>query len=301
MEHGTLIRSNENIGDGVIPKIKAYIELTKPRALMMIVFTTGLSYLIAATDAINPVHLFYTLFGVCIAGGGSLALNQHMERELDSRMERTRSRPIPSGRIKSNHAFIYGMAMMIVGYAFLWLAVNPLCSLATIACGVSYLYMYTPLKLRSSFSSFVGAIPGGLLPVMGWTAARGKLEIGAWILFVILFLWQIPHALIISIRHHRDYESVGMRQLPIISTYMTTKRQIMLNVLVLVPVTILPAFVNMTNYRYPIFALILGFLLFLQVLDYVMRSRETAASRVFVSLTAYLPLLLLAMYFDKPV
>ncbi|QTD53036.1 heme o synthase [Sulfidibacter corallicola] len=281
-------------------KSLVYLELTKPRALAMIVFTTGLSYLIAATRTVDTYHLLLTCFGVTLSAGGSLALNQYMERELDSRMARTRSRPIPSGRVDPRAAAIFGWSTMLAGYAFLWLVINPACSIATMVCGISYNFLYTPLKLRSSFSSWVGAIPGGMLPIMGWVAARGKLEIGAWILFSILFLWQIPHALIISIRHQKDYESAGMKQLPIISHHLTSRRQMVLNVLVLVPVSVMPFYMNMTEILYPITALILGFWLYVAVVRYALNVTEGTARFVFISLTAYLPLLLLAMFFDKP-
>jgi len=280
---------------------KALLDLTKPRALVMITFTTGLGYLIAVTTAIDWRVLAHLVFGVVLSSGGSLALNQYMERDLDARMERTRHRPIPSGRISARAALVFGTFCSLVGYGHLALFVNLTCSLATIACGTSYLFLYTPLKLRSSFSSFVGAIPGGLLPVMGWAAARGRLELGAWVLFVILFLWQIPHALIISIRHSKDYQGVGMKQLPIITDSRASRRQMVFNVLVLIPVTVLPGFLNMTEDIYPVIALALGFLLLNQVLQYTFKVTEQSAKRVFIALSAYLPLLLLAMYLDKPV
>lgn len=284
----------------LLEKAWALVALTKPRALLMIVFTTCLAFMIALTEPVRWLSLLHTALGVLIAAAGSLALNQYMERGLDSKMARTRSRPLPSGRLAPLTALILGVLFMSGGYLYLWLLVNPACSIATMACGASYLLLYTPLKARSSFSSFVGAVPGGLLPVMGWVAARGRLEIGAWVLFVILFLWQIPHALIISIRHREDYAGAGMKQLPLVSDQWTSHRQIVLNVLVLIPVSILPTFLNMTEFVYPFVALLLGFFLLAQAIVYVMRVTDAAAKRVFISLTAYLPLLLLAMYLDKP-
>jgi len=289
------------LADRTLPSsLGVFVELTKPRALAMIVFTTCFSALIAATGPIQLLALLHLALGVGLAGGGALVMNQYMERQLDARMARTQDRPLPSGRIKPGAALTYALLLQIAGYPYLWLLVNPPCCLATMACGVSYLYFYTPLKLRTSFSSFVGAIPGGLLPVMGWTAARGRLEVGAWVLFVILFLWQIPHALIISIRHASDYAAVGMRQLPLVTSPLTCKRQMLLNILVLVPVSALPAFLNMTENVYPFVALGLGFLLFWQVAAFVANDTRRTEQRVFVALTAYLPLLLLAMYLDRP-
>ena len=281
-------------------RLAAAVELAKPRVLAMIVFTTLLTYLIAATDPLVPAHMLHTALGVLFAAGGALALNQHMEHHLDSKMARTLHRPIPSGRISPRAAFVLGMSTMIFGYVYLWVAVNPGCSIATMICGISYLYMYTPLKLRSSMSTFVGAIPGGMLPIMGWFAARDRLEIGAWILFAILFLWQIPHALIISIRHQNDYRRVGMKQLPIISKPLTTNRQMILNILILIPITIMPYYVNMTEIIYPITALVLGFALFVFVVRFGMVRDSRSAKSVFLALNAYLPLLLLIMYLNKP-
>ena len=281
-------------------QLKTLVELIKPKALLMIVLATCMGYLIATVEAVDLMHLFHMGLGVGLAAAGSLALNQHMERKLDAQMARTRNRPLPSGRITPKIAFIYGVLLMLSGYTYLWQLVNPACSIATIACGLSYLYLYTPLKRRSSFSSFVGAIPGGLLPVMGWVAARGQLELGAWLLFVILFLWQIPHALIISIRHQDDYQAVGMKQLPLVSHGLTSRRQMILNVLILLPVSIMPAFINLTQNTYPFVALLLGLFLFFFVVRYSFNPSDKAAKQVFLMLNLYLPLLLLALYLDKP-
>lgn len=281
-------------------KLVAILELTKPRALLMIVFTTLLSALIAATRSPHWLLLLHTAFGVALAGGGSLALNQHMERDLDSQMERTASRPLPSGRLSATLAFWVGLGAMISGYIYLWFTVNPRCSIATMICGFSYLYLYTPLKRHSSLSTFVGAIPGGMLPIMGWLAVRNKMEIGAWILFAILFLWQIPHALIISIRHRKDYHRAGMKQLPLISQQLLSYRQMVFNVLILIPLTITPYYFNMTEEIYPLVALGLGFLLFVVVVRYSMLRSPHTAKHVFIALNAYLPILLLAMYLDRP-
>lgn len=275
-------------------------ELTKPRALVMIIFTTVISYLIAITEPASWPIILHLSFGTALSGGGSLALNQWMERKLDARMKRTRERPLPSGRLSPTVAFVFGFTIMMVGYGWLWYFVNLACCIATVICGVSYLLMYTPMKLTTSFSSFVGAIPGGMLPVMGWTAARDQMEVGAWVLFTVLFLWQIPHALIISIRHKEDYASVGMKQLPIVSDNKTSNRQLLLNTLVLIPVSLLPYFLNMTEEVYPLIAGLLGLGLTVLSIQYITKTNEQTAKRLFISLSAYLPLLLLAMYFDKP-
>ncbi len=285
---------------GFSEKLRAYVALTKPRALAMIVFTSALSYLIAATRAIDLGHLAATCFGILLAGGGSLALNQYMERRLDSQMARTRDRPIPAGKVSATEAAVFSWVTMLTGYAFLWFFINPLASMATMACGVSYNFMYTPMKRYSSFSSWVGAIPGGMLPIMGWTAVRNELELGAWVLFSILVLWQIPHALIISIRHQKDYAAVGMKQLPLIAPYLTSARQMVINVLILVPISVMPFFLNMTELTYPLGALILGFVLYVLVVRYAFQPNDHHAKWVFIALNAYLPLLFLLMYFDRP-
>jgi len=294
------VMSQDNPTATLSNRLVAVVELTKPRVLAMIVFTTLLSSLIAATGPLDPALMLHTALGVFFAAGGALALNQHMEHHLDSKMARTLHRPIPSGRISPRAAFLLGMSTMLFGYTYLWMVVNPGCSIATMICGLSYLYLYTPMKLRSSMSTFVGAIPGGMLPIMGWFAARGKLEIGAWILFAILFLWQIPHALIISIRHQNDYRRVGMKQLPIISKPLTTNRQMILNILILIPITVMPFYVNMTGVFYPIAALVLGFGLFVFVVRFGMVRDASSAKAVFIALNAYLPILLLIMYLNKP-
>ena len=284
----------------LVAKMLAVIALTKPRALVLIVYTTCLGYLIAATRAIELFHLAQVAFGVGLAAAGSLALNQHMERHLDAKMTRTRHRPLPAGRLDPDTALVLGWVAMTGGYLYLWFWIGPACSIATMICGFSYLYLYTPLKKKTSYSSWAGAIPGAMLPVMGWLAVRDRPEIGAWILFTILFLWQIPHALIISLRHRDDYHRAGMKQLPLISPDSTTRRHILFNVLALVPVTLLPYFFNMTESLYPLSAVVLGGLLSWATLDFAKGRSRTAANRLFLSLTVYLPLLLMIMYLDKP-
>ena len=281
-------------------RFTTFLELTKPRALVMIIFTTLLAYFIAETGTFNWLHILNTTFGVGLAAAGSLALNQYMERDTDSKMQRTASRPLPSGRVSPGLVFTLGFCAMIFGYAYLWVFINPACSIATMICGLSYLYLYTPMKLRSSFSTLVGAIPGGMLPIMGWVAARNQLEIGAWILFAILFLWQIPHALIICIRHKEDYQRVGMKQLPLISKLSLSNRQMVYNIIILIPLSMAPYYFHMTENVYPVIALILGLSLLICSIHYRWSKSTSSAKYLFMALNAYLPLLLLAMYFDRP-
>ncbi len=279
-------------------KLKAYFELTKPRALVVIVFTTCLGFLIAETRSIHWLSFAYLALGTAVAAAGSLALNQHLERKRDALMERTKFRPIPSGRITSKQALIFGWLLMLSGYGALWLLVNPSCSVATMLCGFSYLYLYTPLKYTTSLSSFVGAIPGALLPIMGWIGSQGRMELGAWLLFTILFLWQIPHALIIAIRYREDYARAGMRQLPVIASNFAAARQMLVHVVILVPTSLMPTLFRLTGWTYSIAAAVLGIWLLVGAIAYLLHENDRHARRFFVSLSAYLPLLMIAMFVD---
>ncbi|MCB1050748.1 MAG: protoheme IX farnesyltransferase [Acidobacteria bacterium] len=285
---------------GWLGKASGLWELTKPRALVVIIFTSCLGFILAEPDQVRWLRMTMLGFGVGLAGAGSLALNQYFERHKDALMERTRQRPLPSGRVSALSAFLFGWLLMGAGYAYLWLWVNPYSSLVTVLCGVSYLAWYTPLKYKTSLSSFVGAIPGAVLPVMGWVASRDQMELGAWILFGILFIWQIPHALIIAIRYREDYARAGMKQLPVVANDFVGTRQILLNLIILIPLSVMPSLTDMAGFYYGTYALATGFSLLVLGIRYAFRPSEGRARAFFIALSVYLPLLLLVMVLDKP-
>src|SRR5262245_56107074 len=197
-----------------LPRLTAYYELTKPGITAFVVITAGVSYYVAAAGRPPLVQLLHTLLGTLMGTGGALALNQYVEREVDARMVRTRSRPIPSGRMAPREALAFGALMLAVGVGYLWALVGWLPALLTAASAASYLWAYTPLKSRSYLATLVGAVPGALPALIGWSAATGRIELGATVLFAIAFLWQLPHVLALAWLLREDYERAGFFMTP---------------------------------------------------------------------------------------
>jgi len=277
-----------------------FLSLTKPRVVLMILITTLVGYYLASQSTIDVLVLLSTLMGVGLAAGGTMALNQFMERDVDARMERTRLRPLPDGRLKPVEAFLFGVAITVVGLGVLLAGVSLLSALVTGATVALYLFAYTPLKLRSSLCMVVGAIPGALPPVTGWVAARGEFGIGAWVLFAILFLWQLPHTLAIARLYREDYARAGIQVLPVVDPDgMSTERQIVAGCLALLAVGLLPTLIGLTGPIYFFGALGLGIaLLVCGIFQAFSRSLPAARRLLFASLL-YLPMVLMLMALDK--
>ncbi len=277
-----------------------YLALTKPRVVAMVLVTTAVGFHLGSAGGPLFLPLLYTLAGTALAAGGTLALNQYMERDLDARMDRTRRRPLPEGRVHPGEALVLGCALLVAGVALLARAGEPLAAAVTAAIAATYLLLYTPLKRVSSLCSLVGAIPGALPPVAGWAAARGTLGPEPWILFAIMFLWQIPHTLAIGRLYRDDYACAGIRVLPVVDRDgRTTGVQAVTNCLALLPVAILPTLVGLAGAIYFLIALVLG-LAFLWSAVGLARGGSTADARrlLFASLV-YLPVLLAVMALDK--
>ena len=281
-------------------RLAAFIELTKPRLVSMILVTTTVGFYLGSWLSIDYGLLLHTLIGTGLAGGGTLALNQLIEREADALMDRTKTRPLPDGRLQPMDALIFGALLTSVGLVYLMLVVNPLSALVTALITVSYLFAYTPLKKKTSLCGIVGAVPGALPPVIGWVAINDTLSIQAWILFSIMFLWQMPHSLAIAWLYREDYARAGFRLLPVIEPDgRSTGRQVVTNCLALLAVGLLPTLVGLAGPRYFVVAFCLGCLfLWYGILLAQTRSRESARQLMFVSLV-YLPVLLTAMALDK--
>ena len=277
-----------------------YLALTRPRVVLMVLVTTFVGFYLGSSGVLDWGRLLQTLIGTALAAGGTLALNQYFERDVDARMERTRLRPLPEGRLQPVEALIFGVALSITGPLYLTLSVNAWSGLITAIIVCSYLFVYTPLKQKSSLCSIVGAIPGALPPVIGWVAARGDLGLGAWILFAILFLWQLPHSLAIACLYREDYARAGIRVLPVIEPVgRSTGRLIVCSSLGLLLVSLLPTLTGLAGSFYLMTALVLG-VAFLGC-GFVIashRSAETARYLLLASLV-YLATLLVVMAFDK--
>ena len=193
-----------------------YVALAKPRLNLLVVASTVAGYAMAHGDTSNVAALLSTIIGTALVAGGASAFNQVIERDSDSLMRRTRLRPLPDGRLASAEALTFATVLSCAGLLILAAAVNVLAATVALATLASYAVVYTPLKRRTSFATVIGAIPGALPPVIGWAAAENSLTQGAWVLFGILFLWQLPHFLAIAWMYRDDYARAGLPMLPVI-------------------------------------------------------------------------------------
>jgi len=290
----------EITSDRVRRRALDFLELTKPRVVVMVLVTTLVGFYLGSQGEPNYVVLLHTLFGTALAGGGTLALNQFLEREADAKMQRTRMRPLPDGRLQPVDALVFGSLITAAGLAHLTLAVNFLSALVTAAIVGSYLFAYTPLKKKTSLCSIVGAIPGALPPVIGWVAARETLNLEAWILFTIMFLWQMPHSLAIGWLYRDDYARAGFQLLPVLDPDgRSTGRQIVSNCLALLAVSLIPTLVGFTGATYFFSALILGSMFLWYGISLARSCSRAAARRLLFASLVYLPVLLAVMAFDK--
>jgi heme o synthase len=276
------------------------VALTKPRVVLMVLVTTLMGYDVALTGPADYLRMIHLLIGSLLAAGGTLALNQYRERDLDARMDRTRARPLPAGRLQPLEAWLFGVALTLAGTAYLAALVNPLVALVTLATTILYLFAYTPLKRRTPLCTLVGAVAGALPPVAGWAAARGDVAPGAWVLFAILFLWQLPHTLAIARLYRDDYARAGVRVLPVVDPDgASTGRQVVLACVALVSVSLLPAVAGWTGPIYLAGALVLGLAFSAVGVEQALVPSPRAARHVLLASLIYLPLLLGLMAFDR--
>ncbi len=278
----------------------AYAELTKPRLTLLVLVTTAAGAYLGSSSIVDPWLVARTLLGTWLVASGASALNQVMECDADAVMRRTQSRPIPSGRMQPLEALRFGVAFAIAGLVVLALGVNLLTSVLAAVTLASYLFLYTPMKRRTALCTLVGAVPGAIPPMIGWAAVRGTLTVEAWVLFAVLFLWQLPHFLAIAWLYREDYERAGFPMLPVIEPDGgSTARQAVLYAAALLPVSLLPTVLGLSGAVYFIGALLLG-VAFLVIGSGLLSERTRArAVRLFVASIAYLPLLLTLMVCDK--
>lgn len=276
-----------------------FIELIKPRMVMMILITTAAGFYLGA-QTVDWLRCLHTLIGAGLTAAGVLGLNQYLERDVDAQMKRTQERPLPDGRMNPLEALLVSTALTGSGMLYLTFVVNVLSGLVISLIVVSYLFLYTPLKRKTSLCTLIGAVPGALPPVVGWVAARGSLTGEAWVLFTILFLWQLPHSLAIAYIYREDYAKAGFRLLPVIHPDgASTCRQIVINCVALLGVGLLPALYNVAGSVYFFTVLVAG-VAFLAFGIYLARTRSVKAARylLYASLL-YLPLVFITMALDK--
>lgn len=267
---------------------------------MVVISTLGGFYL-ASDTAIDLIKLLHTLLGSWFVAAGTNAMNQFVERDYDRIMKRTMNRPLPSGRLKANHVLIFSAAISIVGTIYLALATNLLTGLLAALTFACYIFIYTPMKRVSSWSTIVGAVPGALPAMGGWVAVTGTVTAEAWILFGILFFWQLPHFLAIAWIYRDDYQRGGFKVFPLTDSedYFQTSFHIVANCLALMAVSALPSIVGVTGHIYLAGALILGLAFLIAGLQMVAHKNNRYAKKLLLTSIAYLPILMLLMFLDK--
>src|SRR6204780_5484619 len=286
--------------------LRDYAELTKLRVTTLIVMTAWCGYFFGAQKAGTSWlswGLFHSLLGIGLVSSGTAALNEVMEHEVDKHMRRTAQRPLPAGRMSLFHATAVGLIASVGGSIYLAIFTNPLTGLLTLLTSIVYLAAYTPLKRISPICTFVGAFPGAMPGVLGWTAVRGKLEWGTLILFAILFVWQFPHFFSIAWLYREDYASGGIPMLPVVEEDgRSTARRILIYSAVLIPLSLLPTFMGMAGRIYLVGAVALGFaLLYFGIrlaflnMPLVAAQSKKRARHVLQATVIYLPLLFALM------
>ncbi len=299
--HSSLIDADPAAGELTLgAKLSAYLDLTKPRITFLVVLSALAGFTLGSSSPINWLQFFHTAFGIALLSSGIGTLNQYLERNLDALMHRTRIRPLPTGRLSPREALIFGLGISILSEVYLAWFVNPLTAFWGAVAFLSYLFLYTPLKTRTHWCTFIGAFPGALPPLLGWTAARNQVGIEAIILFGILFLWQFPHFHAIATMCREDYARAGIRMLPVVEPDgRSTARQIVAYTLLLVPVSLLPTLFNFSGWIYLAGASILG-LFFLYASIVTARRLTPERSRFLLKASVlYLPLLLGLMVLNR--
>lgn len=283
--------------------MNAYLELTKPRITWLILMSTGIGYFfgmrLAGDASWHWLVLLHTILGTGLIASGTAALNQWFERDADAKMRRTQARPLPSGRLSPRKALWFAIAISAAGFLELTFGANALTGMLGLFTLASYLFVYTPLKSRSPYSTTIGAIPGAMPPLIGYAAASGTLNSDAWILFAILFLWQFPHFYAIAWMYREDYERAGIRMLPVVEPDgESTARQIFLYSCALLPISLIPSLLAMTGDLYLVGALALGAYYLYSGTKVRFRRTRQQARRVLLASIVYLPLLYGLMLID---
>ena len=283
----------------VVSRPADWLELTKPRITLLVTLTAAAGFALASERPLDLRRFFATLVGTALVAAGSAAFNQFVERDTDLLMRRTASRPLPGGRMVAEHALAFGGLLSLSGLLLLWLLVNPLTAGIGLATLGAYVGVYTPMKRRSALATLVGAIPGAAPPVMGWTGASGEIGLGGWLLFAILFLWQLPHFLSIAWLYREDYRRAGMPLLTVNDPDgRATGQQAVLYALALVPVSIMPSAVGITGGAYLAGALIFGMAFLAAAALFARRQTVTSARRLLLTSVCYLPAIFGVAVFD---
>lgn len=281
-------------------RVAAYLELTKPRITFLIVLTAAAGFALASPGRVDYPAMLTAMVGVALLSSGIATLNQYMEKDLDALMRRTANRPLPTGRLLPWEALAFGAGLTLLAEIYLAVLVNPLSAVIGLTVISGYLFGYTPLKTRTSLSTFVGAFPGAVPPLIGWACARGTIGVEAWVLFAILFLWQFPHFLAIAWMYREDYTRAGILMLPVVEPDgRVTGQQIVLYTVMLLPVSLLPTLLGTAGKIYFVGAIVLGLAFLYFSLRAAFSKSRQAARQLLLASVIYLPLLFILMVLDR--
>lgn len=279
--------------------VRDYLELSKARIIVMILLTTAAGYALATT-ALDFFTLLNTLIGTALIAAGTNALNQYMERDLDAKMNRTKRRPLPAGRLSERAALIFSVTVAVAGAAYLWLAVHWLPSLLAMTTLVTYLFFYTPLKRVSSISLLVGSFPGALPPMIGWTAATHEMSLPGWLAFAILFAWQLPHFLAIGWLYREDYARAGFRILSVVDhSGRRSGIEAIIYSLALFAIGVLPTVFGVSGMIYLAGAIVCGGAMLYGAVKFAKVVDANSARFLFFMSIIYLPVVMFLLVADK--
>jgi len=277
-------------------KASAFVELTKPRIAFLLVLTSAAGFYLGSPGSFNAALFVNSMVAIAMLAFGVATLNQYIERQLDTLMDRTATRPLPTQRLSPVEALVFGLVLCIAAELYLLFAVNGLTAILGLVVIAGYVLLYTPLKTRTSASTAIGAIPGALPPLMGWTAAANDITLGAWALFVMQFLWQFPHFLAIAWMYREQYAKAKILMLPVVEPEgKLTMRQIVLFTIMLVPVSMAPYFLGIGNAIYLAGATVLGVWLLFASIAAARAKTNQAARRLLMVTIVYLPLLFILL------
>lgn len=281
---------------GVREKLLAFFELTKPRIAFMLVLTAAASFYLGTVGKFDVILFVNAMLGITLLAFGVATLNQYWERETDILMKRTASRPIPTEKVSPNEALMFGILLCLGAETYLFFLVNALTAVLGIVVIVGYVFLYTPLKTRTSASTAIGALPGAMPPLMGWTAAANEITLGAWALFALLFLWQFPHFLAIAWMYKDEYAKAGIKMLPVVEPEgKITAQQIVIFTIILLPISVAPYFLGFAGLIYLVGSIVLGVWFLKSSIEMARVKTVEKARKLLLVSVIYLPLLFALM------
>jgi len=281
-------------------RVAAFVELTKPRIAFMLLLTSAAGFYLGNRGAFDLVLFANAMIGITLLAFGVATLNQWLERKTDVLMDRTATRPLPTGKVMPTEALIFGSLLCLSAEIYLYFLVNPLTAVLGLSVIVGYVLLYTPLKTRTSASTAIGAIPGAMPPLMGWTASANEISLGAWALFAFLFLWQFPHFLAIAWMYKDQYAKAGILMLPVVDpSGRITARQIVLFAIMTVPISLAPYFLGFAGWIFLLAATILGIWFLVESIRAARAKTPEMARRLLLVSVLYLPILFAVLVLDK--